>query len=313
MASRRADRAGTTEPSLARLAGPPPATHRPGAMLRTSSRRVLRAAASAAAAALLLSGAPALGAPPREAPPPAPPLRVCADPNNLPYSNERGEGLENRLAELVAGELGRPLAYVWRAQRRGFFREGLGAGTCDVVMGAPAGLELALTTRPYYRSTYVFVARKGGADVSSFDDPRLAGLTVGVHVPGDAEAATPPSIALVRAGHARNLRGYALLGDYREPNPPVRLMDALAAGEIDLAVAWGPLAGWYARRSPVALELRPVAEQAAGGLPMTFAMAAAVKRGNRALRDQIDGALERRRDEVERILDAYGVPRVPAR
>lgn len=241
----------------------------------------------------------------------APPLRVCADPNNLPFSSERRDGIENRLATLVAAELGRPLEYVWRAQRRGFFREGLGEGRCDAVMGAPAGFELALTTRPYYRSTYVFAVRRGGADVSSFDDPRLSELTVGVQLPGDAESATPPAVALARRGLAANVRGYSLYGDYREPNPPARVLDALARGEIDLAAVWGPLAGWYARGASVPLEVRPVTS-IEPDLPMTFGISVAVRKGDRALRDAIDEVLERRRAEIARLLDEYGVPRPEA-
>jgi ABC-type amino acid transport substrate-binding protein len=131
---------------------------------------------------------------------PAGVLRVCADPNNLPFSNERGEGFENKLAEMLAADLGAELRYTWWAQRRGFFRNTLRAGSCDVVLGVPAGFELALTTSPYYRSTYAFVSRKDRhLGVRSFDDEALRRLKVGVQLVGDDGANTPPAHALARS------------------------------------------------------------------------------------------------------------------
>jgi mxaJ protein len=236
-------------------------------------------------------------------------LRVCADPNNLPFSNARGEGFENRLAQLVARDLGRELRYTWWAQRRGFVRNTLGAGACDVVMGMPSGSDMALTTRPYYRSTYAFVSRAGeGAAVSSFDDPKLERLRVGVHLIGDDYANVPPAHALARRGLVRNVRGYSIYGDYREPNPPARLIDAVAAGEIDVAVAWGPLAGYFARRASVPLVVTPVADTGEE-VAMAFDISMAVRREDRALRDTLDALLARRGRDVVRILDSYGVPR----
>ena len=237
-------------------------------------------------------------------------LRVCADPNNLPFSNERGEGFENRLATLVARDLGRELRYTWWAQRRGFVRNTLGAGLCDVVIGMPSGSEAVLTTRPYYRSTYVFVTRAAdGAPVRSFDDRRLRRLRVGVHLIGDDYANTPPAHALARRGLVRNVRGYSIYGNYAEPNPPARLIDAVAAGDIDVAVAWGPLAGYFARRAPVPLVVTPVAD-ADEEVAMTFDISMAVARGDSALRDTLDALLARRGRDVARVLDEYGVPRV---
>jgi mxaJ protein len=237
-------------------------------------------------------------------------FRVCADPNNLPFSNERGEGFENRLATLVARDLGRELRYTWWAQRRGFVRNTLGAGLCDVVIGMPSGSEAVLTTRPYYRSTYVFVTRAAdGAPVRSFDDRRLRRLRVGVHLIGDDYANTPPAHALARRGLVRNVRGYSIYGNYAEPNPPARLIDAVAAGDIDVAVAWGPLAGYFARRAPVPLVVTPVAD-ADEEVAMTFDISMAVARGDSALRDTLDALLARRGRDVARVLDEYGVPRV---
>jgi mxaJ protein len=241
-------------------------------------------------------------------------LRVCADPNNLPFSNERGEGFENRIAELVARELGATLQYTWWAQRRGFVRNTLGAGACDVLLGVPAGFERAATTEPYYRSTYVFVSRKAKHyDIRSFDDPRLRRLRVGVQLVGDDYANTPPAHALARRGIVRNVVGYSLYGDYRRENPPAQIVEAVARGQVDVAVVWGPLAGYFARRAPVPLELAPVSPSVdAPRLPLTFGIAMGVRRGREALRDSLQRVIDRRRPAIRRILDQYGVPQVEA-
>jgi mxaJ protein len=243
---------------------------------------------------------------------PARTLRVCADPNNLPFSNEREQGFENEIAGMVAREMGARLQYTWWAQRRGFIRNTLRAGKCDVVMGIPSSFELALATRPYYRSSYVFVYRKdGGLDVRSFDDAALRRLRVGVQMIGDDGANSPPAHALARRGVLANVRGYSVYGDYTEANPPARIVDAVAAGEIDVAVVWGPLAGYFARREPVPLAIVPVSPQVdLPFLPFVFDISMGVRREETALRDELDAILERRRPEIDAILDRYGVPRV---
>jgi len=241
-----------------------------------------------------------------------PALRVCADPNNLPFSNARGEGFENRLAELLARELGARLEYTWWAQRRGFLRNTLEAGACDVLLGVPVGFDPVLVTRPYYRSTYVFAWRRDRAlDIRSLDDPRLRGLRVGVQLIGNDGVNTPPAHALSRRGIVDNVRGFSVYADYARPNPPARILDALIAGEIDVAVVWGPLAGYFARRLPAPLAFAPVTPAAdPPGLRFAFAMAAGVRRDDVALRDGLQAALDRHADEVRAILDAYGVPRL---
>lgn len=239
-------------------------------------------------------------------------LRVCADPNNLPFSNEAGEGFENALAELVAGELGARVEYTWWAQRRGFIRNTLGAHSCDVVMGMPSSMELALTTRPYYRSSYVFVTRRdGGIDVRSLDDSILRHVRVGVQVIGDDYANAPPAHAMANRGIVANVRGYSVFGDYTRPAPPARIVEAVADGEVDVAIAWGAMAGYFAARQRVPLDVVPVTPQIdLPFLPMVFDIAMGVRREDIVLRDELDAVLARRRPEVDRLLDRYHVPRV---
>jgi quinoprotein dehydrogenase-associated probable ABC transporter substrate-binding protein len=237
---------------------------------------------------------------------------VCSDPNNLPFSNEKGEGFENRITSLVAGELHAPVTYTWWAQRRGFIRNTLGAGRCDVVIGIPRGDDMVLTTRPYYRSTYEFVWRKDRHyDIRSFDDPRLKTLKVGVHVIGDDYNALPPGIALARRGIVENVVGYSIYGDYSKPSPPSDLIRAVADEEVDVAIAWGPLAGYYASRQRVPLVTAPVSPRSAiPGMPFDYAIAMGVRRGDSTLAKTLDAILVKRHRDIDRILRSYGVPLV---
>ncbi len=240
-------------------------------------------------------------------------LRICADPNNLPFSNRRLEGFENEIAALLARDMGATLSYTWWAQRRGFFRNTLKAGLCDVVMGIPSGFEMAAATRPYYRSTYVFVTRRDHPDVTSLDDGALRTLRVGVQLAGDDYANTPPAHALSRRGIVDNVVGFTLYGDYAKPDPPARIVNAVARGDIDVGIVWGPLAGYFAKRERVPLRVVPVSPSVDRPfLPFVYDISIGVRRGDDALRDAIDAFLERRHAEIDRILDAYGVPRVAA-
>jgi quinoprotein dehydrogenase-associated probable ABC transporter substrate-binding protein len=243
---------------------------------------------------------------------PAGVLRVCADPNNLPFSNERGEGFENKIAELLAADLHERLEYTWWAQRRGFFRNTLRAGACDVVVGVPSSFELAATTAPYYRSTYVFVYRKGrGVSVRSFDDAVLRDVRVGVQLVGDDGANTPPAHALAARGVVQNVRGYTLYGDYSRPSPPGEIVEAVARGDVDVGVVWGPQAGYFARRQRTPLEVVPVSPEIDPPfLPFVYDISMGVRRGDDALLAELESFLERRRPDIERLLDEYGVPRV---
>jgi quinoprotein dehydrogenase-associated probable ABC transporter substrate-binding protein len=265
-----------------------------------------RAFARQALAAILVLGSLLAAAPPGRV------LRVAADPNNLPFTDQRLRGFENRIAELIARELGADLQYTWRAQRRGFFRASFREDACDVVLGVPAGFERALTTAPYYRSTYVFVSRADRRlKVRSFDDPALRALKIGVQLIGDDGVNTPPAHALAARGIVDNVAGFTVYGDYAEESPPARIVAAVATGEVDIAVAWGPLAAYFARRHG-GLAIVPVEPQVdASGLPMAFDIAVGVRKGDKALRDEIDAILVRKRAEIDRILDEFGVPRVP--
>ncbi|MER9586669.1 substrate-binding domain-containing protein [Mesorhizobium sp. M0276] len=271
---------------------------------RPVGRKAVRHIAAAIGALVLFSAAVVAHA--RE-------LRVCADPNNMPFSNASGQGFENKIAEIVAGELGAKLSYVWWAQRRGFVRNTLKAGLCDLVPGTPANLEMLRTTTPYYRSSYVFVMRKDGPDITSFDDPRLRELRIGVQLVGDDGANSPPVQALGRRGIVGHLIGYPVYGDYSAPNPPARIVEAVANGEVDLAVVWGPLAGYFAAKQKVLLKLTPVTPRIDGPmLPMIYDISMGVRREDAALRDELDAALAKHKAEIDSILTQFGVPRLDA-
>jgi mxaJ protein len=215
-------------------------------------------------------------------------LKVCADPNNLPFSNRQQQGFENKLATLIAGELHAQLTYVWWAQRRGNVRETLKAGRCDLIPGVASNLEMLATTRPYYRSTYVFVTRASDRlELSGFDDPRLRTLTVGVQMIGDDFSNTPPAHALARRG----------------------VVDNVAGGQLDVAVVWGPLAGYFSRQRRPELHLQPVSPLIDGPmLPMVFDISMGVREHDRALRRELNEVLTRRAPQIRALLDEYSVP-----
>jgi mxaJ protein len=242
-------------------------------------------------------------------------LRVCADPNNLPFSNHRGEGFENAIAALVARDLGAGVRYFWEPQRRGFIRTTLNAGNCDIVIGLPAGYPLVASTRPYYRSTFVFVSRRDrGLRIHSFDDPRLASLRVGIQITGEDYDNPPPAQALASRRLAANVRGFTVYGDYSKPEPQRTVIDAVVDGRVDAAVVWGPLAGFFASRSGVPLDLdavTPAVDRFA--LPFTFDIAMGVRKGNDALRARVDQVIARRRHQIRAVLQRYHVPLVELR
>lgn len=233
-------------------------------------------------------------------------LRVCADPNDLPFSNQRGEGIENRLAELVAHDLGEQLEFVWWQQRGSLINNTLAADRCDVLLGLPAGMPGALITAPWYRSTYVFVERRGQAPpIDSLDDERLAKLRIGIHVVGDGYA--PPAVALGRRGLAANLKGYSLFGAAGETNPPARLIEAVARGDVDIAIAWGPLAGYFAAKQQ-GLRVTPVSPASYLGVPFTYSIAAGVREGDTRLRDSLNAVFEKECGAIRSLLREYAFP-----
>jgi mxaJ protein len=239
-------------------------------------------------------------------------LRVCADPNNLPFSNSAEAGFENRLAAMVAEHFGLQVSYTWWAQRRGFIRNTLKAGKCDVVMGVPSGYDLVETTKPYYRSSYVFVTRQDQhLELSSLLDPRLHHLAIGVHLIGDDGNNPPPAQALGEQGIVDNVRGYSIYGDYRQADPPARLIEAVESGSLDVAAAWGPLAGYFAQHSPVPLTVTPIRDyERFSPQQFQFAIAMGVRKGDDALRDRLNAFIDEHRSEITSLLRSYGVPLV---
>jgi mxaJ protein len=253
---------------------------------------------------LLALAAPATGVAARE-------LRVCADPNNLPFSNERGEGFENKIAELIAQDLHAGLSYTWWAQRRGFIRNTLNAGLCDLVTGTTNGMEMLRTTRPYYRSGFAFVTRADGPQVSSLDDPILHKLKIGIQLVGEDGINPPPAEALARRGIVGNVHGYMIYGDYRKANPAADVMKAVANGDVDVGIVWGPFAGYFADKESEPLNVKLVAPEMDGPrLYMVFDINMGVRRNDPALRDEVNAILARRKPEIDAILADYGVPRV---
>ncbi|HVW85938.1 MAG TPA: quinoprotein dehydrogenase-associated putative ABC transporter substrate-binding protein [Bryobacteraceae bacterium] len=237
-------------------------------------------------------------------------LRVCADPGNLPFSNARGQGFENALARMAARDLGRGLIYVWKQDRGGYLAKTLNSGLCDVVMGVPAGIAQGLPTQPYYRSSYSFVSRRGRRlHVHSLDDPALRHLRIGLHVLQHEDATAPPARALLRRGMLSNIVWYRLFPDFDRANPPAELIEAVERGDIDLAIAWGPLAGYFARRSEVPLDVTPISPDTAGTAePLAFSISMCVRPGDSRLVAALNRFIDRRRPEIGRLLEGYGIP-----
>jgi mxaJ protein len=264
-------------------------------------------AASFAIAVILLSALPGEADPGRV-------LRVCADPNNLPFSSQHTPGFENQIAGVLGRALGASVEYTWSAQRRGFFRNTLKANLCDVVLGVPVGLAMVRTTAPYYRSAYVFVSRTDRAlAIHSLRDPRLHKLRVGVQLVGEDGANPPPAHALARRGIVDNVIGFHVNGNYADGSPPADIVRAVVDRRIDVAIVWGPLAGGFAARSKTPLVVTPVEEASDAGLPMAFDIAVGVRKSDAQLADELDRALVAHRGQILRILDAWKVPRVSSK
>ena len=241
-------------------------------------------------------------------------LTACADPNNLPFSNRQGEGFENKLAQLIAADLHARLNYIWWAQRRGYVRNTLNEAKCDFWPGIASNVEMVATTRPYYRSTYMFVTRRSANLAGlTLDDPRLRSLKIGVQMIGDDASNTPPAHALAKRGIIANIHGYMLYGNYAEPNPPAEIIRAVERGDVDVALVWGPLAGFFAPQSKEPLRLEPVTPWFADNQwPMQFDVSVGVQKNNQKLLKDIDRILASRHAEVAHLLADYRVPVVSA-
>ncbi len=237
-------------------------------------------------------------------------LRICSDPNNLPFSNRAGQGFEDKIARLIALDLRVLPAYTYALENAKFLKHTLLARKCDVVMGVSPGVEGVETTRPYYASSYVFVSRsRDGLALTSLADPRLRKLKIGVHLIGDDS--TPPTLALGQEGIVNNIRGFMIQGDFDKPNPPARLIEAVEKKDVDVAAVWGPLGGYFAKRSPVPLRVATMTgTERFAPLRFRFAIAIGVRQGDDALRAKLDTALVRNAGAIRDILKAYGVPLV---
>jgi quinoprotein dehydrogenase-associated probable ABC transporter substrate-binding protein len=238
-------------------------------------------------------------------------IRVCADPDNMPLSNQKGEGFEQKIAELVAKEWNAKVEYAWWPVRRGFFSRALNGRYCDIAIQAPVAFDMAGVTKPYFRSGYVFVTRKDrGLDIKSLADPRLKKLKIGVNLLNSDAENTPPAMALSRYGVVGNLVGYSTF--YTETERPEDIINDVARKKTDVAIVWGPLAGYFAKSSPVPLSVVPLAERdSLSDYTFRFNIGMAVRRRDRALRDSLQTVLEQKGPEIQAILKQYGVPMFP--
>jgi quinoprotein dehydrogenase-associated probable ABC transporter substrate-binding protein len=231
-------------------------------------------------------------------------LRVCSDPANLPFSNDKGEGFENKIAEVIADELKVPVEYTWFPMATGFVRMTLFSKRCDLIIGYAQGDELVLNSNAYYRSTYAVVVPKGkGLDgVTSLGDPRLKDKKVGVI------ANTPPGFLMVKHGLMAKAKPYPLVVDRRFDNPAEVMVKELRAGEIDAAILWGPMAGWYAKKGGEELAVSALAPDPDMSTKMSYGVTLGVRLADTDWKKQLNTVLTKRRADIEKVLLAYEVP-----
>jgi mxaJ protein len=279
------------------------------------SRTTLRTVSYPARLLVLAGAGLAWLASPAQAQRPAPRqaglIRVCADPDNMPSSNDKGEGYENRIAELIAKELDSKLSYVWYPTRRGYFRI-LNGTYCDLAIEAPTELDMAGVTKPYFRSGYVFVTRRGSGleDLTSLADPRLKRLKIGINTYTSDGENSPPAMALSRYGVVGNLTGYNTF--FSDQARPEDIIKGVANKDVDVAIAWGPLAGYFAKQSAVPLVLAPLpARDSLSDLPFQFNIGLAVRRRDTEFRDSLQAVIVRRGPEIQAILKEYNIPTLP--
>jgi quinoprotein dehydrogenase-associated probable ABC transporter substrate-binding protein len=230
-------------------------------------------------------------------------LRVCADPRNLPLSNDKGEGYENKIAELLASKLKKQLAYTFFPQATGFFRMTLGAHRCDVVMGYPQGDDLIQGTNPYYRTAYALVAKSGGGldDVTTLGDPRLKDKHIGI------VAGTPPGTNMAANGLMANAKPYALMIDTRIDSSAEAMIKDIAAGTIDAGVLWGPMAGYHAKQAGVPLHVTALVKETAGPR-LSFRIGMGVRAADQNWKRMLNRFIQDNQTEINAILLGYGVP-----
>ena len=230
-------------------------------------------------------------------------LRVCADPRNLPFSNEKGEGFENKLGELFAEKLQKKLDYVYLPQATGFVRLTLGAHRCDVIMGFPQGDDLAQGTNPYYRTAYALVARQGSGldDVATLEDARLKGKHIGI------VAGTPPATNMAANGLMADAKSYRLMIDTRFESSAQAMIDDLTSGQIDAAILWGPIAGFYARKASPPLHVTPLVKETAGPR-LVYRIGMGVRPADQNWKRLLNRLIQENQSAINRILLDFGVP-----
>lgn len=271
---------------------------------RSRSRGTLVAAALLAVSGAMAPGAraqaPGLGGTVELVDPKV--FRVCADPRNLPFSNEAGEGFENKLAELFARKLGKTVSYTYYPQVIGFARNTLNAYRCDVVMGVAQGDDAMQATNPYYHTTYALVLRPGQGldDVRALSDPRLKDKRLGV------VARTPPALLMVMDGLMEKAKPYPLTVDTRYEAPTRQMVDDILSGEIDGGVLWGPIAGYYASHAASPLRLAPLTDER--GERMDFRISMGVRHSDQEWKRTLNRLIRDNQDEINHILVEYGVP-----
>jgi quinoprotein dehydrogenase-associated probable ABC transporter substrate-binding protein len=230
-------------------------------------------------------------------------LRVCADPRNLPFSNEKGEGFENKLSEFFAEKLQKKLDYMYFPQAAGFVRMTLAAHRCDVIMGSPQGDDLVQGTNPYYRTAYALVAKQGGGldDVASLGDDRLKGKHIGV------VAGTPPATNMTAYGLMANARSYPLMVDTRIDSSAEAMINDLTAGKIDAAILWGPMAGFYARKASPQLHVTPLVKETTGPR-LAYRIGMGVRQADQNWKRQLNRLIQENQPAINKILLDFGVP-----
>lgn len=238
-----------------------------------------------------------------------PPLRVCADPADLPYSSTARDGYENRVAEILADELGTKVEYFFYPQHKGFIRRSLNAGYCDAIMTLPAALPYVLATRPWFATSYVAITRADNSRrFTSFDDGWLAEARIGLPLVGNEGATTAPAVALSRRGLIHHIVPFEVFsdGDARQQG---KIVSAVADGDIDVAFVWGPFGGFYAREQAIRLRVSPIAgDPLTPDQPFIAPMAIGVRKGEWALRDRLQRALDHRQPEIATVLRDFAIP-----